>query len=333
LSRLQNIDLDANPGVKAAVMRVLGQVRGTPQLLQIVRQFKIKGEGSALLDLAIINSTNSTGADAMRLVLAEDNDNLLKTALAGTNGVAVAQALGGSAVREASPFLLPLVSDTARSLALRRESVRALAKSKDGAMQLLALAREQKLPTELKLLAASELNNASWPEVKTEAARALPLPKAAGAENLPPIADLIRRNGDPVRGAEIFKRETVGCNKCHLVKGDGTDFGPNLSEIGTKLGKEALYESILDPSAGIAFGFEGWQLDLTNGEEVSGLIVSETADEVAVKAVGGVITHYKKSDIARRVQQKLSAMPADLQRGMTTQDLIDLVEYLVSLKH
>ncbi|HVV73636.1 MAG TPA: hypothetical protein VHI52_19355, partial [Verrucomicrobiae bacterium] len=57
-----------------------------------------------------------------------------------------------------------------------------------------------------------------------------------------------------------------------------------------------------------------------------------TPDELAVKAVGGVVTRYKKADIARRTQQKLSIMPAGLEKTMSTQDLVDLVEYLSSLK-
>jgi len=333
LSRLQNIDLDANPGVKAAVTKVLDQVRGTPQFVQIVRQFKIKGQAPELLEVAIKNSTNSTGAEAMQIVLSEGSEDSVKAALAGTNNIAVVQALGGTGRSEAAKFLLPIITDASRSVALRRESVRALAKSKDGATDILELARNNKLLADLQLLAASELNNAAWPEIKTEAARDLPLPKAAGAEALPSIAELVHRTGDPARGAEIFKREAVGCNKCHQVKGEGVDFGPNLSEIGTKLGKEAIYESILDPSAGIAFGFEGWQLELSNGEEVSGLLVSETADEIAMKAVGGIVTRYKKSDVTRRTQQNVSLMPSGLQQAMTTQEFVDLVEYLASLKH
>jgi len=43
LSRLKGIDLDTNPVVKTAVLNVLDQVRGTPQLVELVRDFKIKG--------------------------------------------------------------------------------------------------------------------------------------------------------------------------------------------------------------------------------------------------------------------------------------------------
>ena len=118
----------------------------------------------------------------------------------------------------------------------------------------------------------------------------------------------------------------------HQVNGRGIDFGPNLSGIGAKLGKDALVESILDPSAGISFGYEAWQIELKSGDEAFGLIASETADELAIKAQGGIITRYKKSAIAKREQQKLSIMPVGLQQTMTTQEFVDLVEYLSSLK-
>ena len=130
----------------------------------------------------------------------------------------------------------------------------------------------------------------------------------------------------------MFRRETVGCFKCHQVKGQGIDFGPNLSEIGNKLAKEAIYESILDPSAGISFGYKAWQLEFKNGDDALGLITSETTDEVALKTVGGLVTRYKKADISRRTKQKLSIMPAGLEQTMSADDLVDLVEYLSSLR-
>ena len=45
-----------------------------------------------------------------------------------------------------------------------------------------------------------------------------------------------------------------------------------------KLGKEALYLSILEPSAGISFGYEAWLLKLKNGGEALGVITSSDAE-------------------------------------------------------
>ncbi len=332
LSRLTSVDLETNPAVKAAVLRVLGQVRGTPQFVELVRDFRIQGQDPLLLDAAIQNSSNSTGADAARLLLENQAFDLLKYSLNGANATKLVEALGNTSDKQIVPLLEPMVADTGRDVALRKQIVRSLALTREGAAALLKLAKEEKLPNDLKLTARAELHNVRWPELKAEAAQWLSLPQGQNAEPLPPISELAKRSGDPAKGAAVFRRDTVGCIRCHQINGEGVDFGPNLSEIGTKLGKDALFESILDPSAGISFGYEAWQIELQNGEEVFGLISSETSDEIAVKFQTGIVTRYKKSDLAKRDKQKLSIMPAELQQTMTTQGLVDLVEYLSSLK-
>ena len=169
-----------------------------------------------------------------------------------------------------------------------------LAQTQTGAAALLALARQDKLPDNLKFLAASALNTARWPEIKAAAAQVLPLPAGQNAQPLPPLAELVKMPGNAAKGAVIFRRENVGCIKCHQVLDEGRDIGPALSEIGTKLPKEALFEAILDPSAGISMGFEAWQLQLKSGDDAYGLKASETADEIAIKDINGLVTRYKK---------------------------------------
>ena len=88
----------------------------------------------------------------------------------------------------------------------------------------------------------------------------------------------------------------------------------------------------MDPSAGISFGFEAWEIQLKNGDEVSGIIASETEDEIVLKTAAGATSRQKRADIAKREKQKLSLMPAGLQQNMTTQEFADLLEYLASLK-
>ena len=334
LSRLQGVNLDQNPKLKETVLTILEKTRGTADFVRLVRQFNLTDQESGLLDAAIQNSANDTGAEAARLLLAAKNRGCLASALQGTNSSAaikVAQALGNSGEQGAVEFLLPLVAQAKGDPALRKQAVRSLAQTPDGAATLLGLAKDEKLADELKFIASSELNAVRWPQLKAEAAKILPLPPGRDAAPLPPVTELLKREGDAASGANVFARASVGCANCHQVNGQGVDFGPNLSEVGSKMGKDALYEAILDPSAGISFGYEAWQLTLKSGDEAYGLIVSDTADEVTIKAVGGIVTRYRKSDIARREQMMLSIMPAGLQQAMTTQELVDLVEYLSSL--
>ena len=335
LSRLKGIDLESNAAVKAAVLRVLEQVRGQPEFVELVRDFQITGQEASLLRMAIDHARASAGVEATRLLLENGQLDLCRCRLDGTSGAAaiqLAEALGNTAEKQIIPLLAPLLTDPKRGLDLRKQAARALAQTHEGAAAVLALARQDKLPADLKLTASVELNNIRWPALKAEAARLLPLPQSHNAEPLPLVSGLMERNGHAARGAEVFSRETVACHRCHQVNGQGIDFGPNLSEIGTKLAKDALYAAVLDPSAGISFGFEAWQIELKNGDEVFGLIVSETADEVAVKAQTGIVTRYKKDGIAKREQQKTSPMPVGLAQAMTVRELVDLVEYLASLK-
>jgi putative heme-binding domain-containing protein len=336
LSRMQGVDIEQNPKLKEAVLKVLQRTRGTPDFVKLVQQFKLKDQEPGLLEVAEKNPSSEEGVEAMRLILSSGKDTVIREALQSTNSdlaVRTAEAVGNAGEKQASlRLLLPIIEEPKNPAALRKQALRSLARTSEGAASILRLAKQDKLAEDLKFTASSELNRARWPSIKEQAARLLPLPQGQNSEPLPPLGDLLKMKGSIANGAKVFSSPTVGCNNCHQVKGQGIDFGPNLSEIGTKLGKDALYEAILNPSAGISFGYEAWQLQLKAGDEAYGLLAAETADEIAIKSVGGIVTRYKKSDILKKEQTKLSIMPAGLQQSMTTQELVDLVEYLASLK-
>jgi putative heme-binding domain-containing protein len=332
LKRLKGTDFESKPALKAAVLKVLDATRGSAQYVELVRELKIGGQSGPLLDYASQHPAEASGVDALRLVLTDGDTALIRNALTGPGAPGLIQALGNTGGKEAANLLLPLASKSPPDSTLSATAVRALAQTPDGATLLLESIANRALPEPMQTLAASELRRSTWPEIKAKVGELVPATVVPSAEPLPPIAVLTRRTGDAAKGAVVFRRETVGCVRCHQIDGEGTDFGPNLSEIGTKLAKEAIYEAILDPSAGIAFGYEAWEIELKNGDEAYGLLASETADELAIKSQSGIVSRYRKSDIARRVQQKTSIMPAGLADTMSQQDLVDLVEYLSSRK-
>lgn len=333
--RLKGMDLDANPALKAAVLRVVETTRGTPPFVELVRDFKLTDQETGLIEVAEKFPGDSAGAEAVRLLFDQDKAGLIARALDGASpesAIRLAQALGNSLDKRAVPLLVPLLARNPSDAAVRTATVRALARSQEGAAELLRLAGAGHLDDRARNTASLELATARWPAIKEEAARLLPLPTAGDGSALPPIAELVKLAGDPSRGAAVFRSERPACIKCHRVGSEGIDFGPALTEIGTKLGKEALYETILDPSAGISFGYEGWQVETRQGNELLGILVSETRDELSIKDQTGVITRVQTVDIIRRQRQELSVMPAGLAQGLTREDLVDLVEYLVTLR-
>ena len=112
----------------------------------------------------------------------------------------------------------------------------------------------------------------------------------------------------------------------------GKNVGPNLSEIGKKLSKEALWESMLFPSAAISHNFENWLVVDTDGNQFSGLLVSETDAAIELKDAKGLVRSIPKASIEEQKKQDISLMPADLQKTLTVAELVDVVEYLTTLK-
>ena len=244
------------------------------------------------------------------------------------------EALGNAGDRRAVPLLVEVVRDSASPVPARSQAIRALAGTEAGAAELLKAGEREQAGWDagLRTTAARALAQARWPTIREAAGRVFPVPRLADGAPLPGVVELSRRKGDPARGAGVFRSEKAGCIKCHRVEAEGVDFGPALSQIGGKLGKEALYEAILEPSAGISFGFEGWDFELRGGDTVSGRLASETAEELAVKQPAGVVVRVPKATVVRRVAQPLSVMPAGLGELLTVEELVDLVEYLTTLR-
>jgi putative heme-binding domain-containing protein len=226
-------------------------------------------------------------------------------------------------------LMTSVVLDSSRALDLRRMAVQSIGTGYNGWMRLIALARDKKLPKQLEPAASAALF-AAWPEIRDSAAKYLAPPPATtlDGKTLPPLTTLAARTGEATAGRAVFERS---CTACHVVGGTGTDFGPALTEIGDKLPKSGLLLAILDPSAGIGFGYEGWTVKTRDGQQLVGMITSETDDEVAMKLVGGIQRRVPKSTIVDRKRMETSLMPQGLERTMSEADLVNLVEYLSTL--
>jgi putative heme-binding domain-containing protein len=218
-------------------------------------------------------------------------------------------------------------------LGLRREALRTLARLRSGGSRVIELARAGKLPDDLKTEATTLLYAAPERRVRAAAAEVLPLPKMAGGRPLPPIGELIRRDGDPDRGRAVFFRAgTNSCGGCHRVQGRGHWVGPDLSTIGVKSGRDELIRSILNPSAAIGSNFRSLVLALDDGRVLTGLPVDESTDHLVLKTAAGDRITIRPGSIADRRTSDVSLMPEGLAQAMTETELVDLLAYLTTLR-
>lgn len=331
LLKLDKIELDEKQ--KTAVLRVIKFKEGTDEYVEMAEKFVIPELVPELLKLAAANADSTLGTNAARVALKLKNEDAWKVFLATDDAPAIklvtALALLGDA--HANHIVQPLLDHPERSLQIRTAAVATLGKNKPGATALVKMVEAGKLPADLQFAAANALLSHPDDDIRTAAAKHLKLPATADAKPLPPLTELVKRSGDTEKGKAIFAG--VGtCLKCHKVKGEGKEVGPDLSEIGTKLSKEAIYVSILDPSAGISHNYETHVVALDDGTVISGIIVSDTAAELQLKTSEAIIRKFPKEEIVKLKKQNISLMPADLQKALTADSLVDLVEYLTTLK-
>ncbi len=209
------------------------------------------------------------------------------------------------------------------------QAVRDLAHTPEGLRALIALAEENEFPDEMEEMAGVAVAVYGEDALRAEGLNHFPTPLTKDAAPVPPLSDLLSRSGNVELGEESF---VTNCKQCHVVDGQGTDFGPDQSDVGTRLSKRGLYEAILDPSAVIAPEYIPYLFKLKDGRTLTGFILEEAEGKVLLRIKDGIMEEFDVRDVAERREQSLSAMPSDVHQMMTIDGLVDLVEYLRTLR-
>lgn len=334
IRRLTADTVKADTRFTGVLNRTLKRLQGTQDFVDLVSRFELEHLYGDLLGIAQSNPTGQLGVAAIRTLMDKRQEQLLEAALGGADLDAVNNtitAIGSTRDNRGAKILQQLLNSADTDIEIRRAAVRGIAKSRQGMSALLSRIEDGKLDAALTSVAAAEMHQASWRDMREKAQQLFPLPPSKDAEPLPSIGALAKLRGDADRGKNVFEKAGT-CAKCHIVAGQGKEVGPNLSEIGSKLSREAMFESILYPSAGISHNYEAYNLLTTDGNQVTGLLTSSTDDEVVITSEDGIARKFQRDAIQLLNKQKISLMPSDLQKLMTKDELVDLVEYLMMLK-
>lgn len=316
----------AAPAMKAALDRYLASQDGSDAYFDYIDRFNLRDQMPVLLRHANNAASPMASQKALRQLVAWGEFAAIEKLVraAGERAPEMLGALGSTGMKPAAEWLASLV--VAEDSSLRPSALAALGRSRGGEQILLTLAQTDRLPDDASRITAGRILGASSDEgIRHQATQALAsmvqIPEGVA---LPPLAELASRHGDAENGRGVF---SLLCATCHQIGNEGVAFGPALTEIGSKLPKEGLLASIIDPNQGVSFGYEGWTVETRDGTTLVGLITSETDDSISVRSVGGLDSKLKKSDLIRRDKMSTSLMTA-LAPAMTEQQLVDLVAYL-----
>jgi cytochrome c oxidase cbb3-type subunit 3 len=144
-------------------------------------------------------------------------------------------------------------------------------------------------------------------------------------------SDTTASGGDPARGKAIFTGKG-NCVNCHRVRDNGSRLGPDLSDIGTKRRAVELKRSVLEPDAEVLPENRAYRIVTKDGTTINGRLLNQ--DAFTVQILDGrqqKLLSYQKSSLASYAFAEHSPMPS-YQGKLSSEELTDLVSYLVSLK-
>ena len=334
LSRIKTLDPKENAGDLEKLSATLDSLRGSRKFIELVGRFNLSDRYNEVLQIATEHPSDANGIEAIRMLLAKGQLDGIRSKLKEGDAeqvLALLKVLGNSTDNRAVMVLEPILDQDKKDYDTRREALRSLARIRKGAEILVELAEDQEIPQDLQVASAAELNKLPWKDLRERGSKVFPLSPSKENKPLPSIPDLARVRGEVQAGKQVFAEQGT-CAKCHIVQGQGKQVGPDLSEIGNKLSREALYESILYPSAGISHNYETYAIELADGNVVSGVLVSQSDEEFQIKDNEAVLRRFPIADVELIEKQPISLMPADLHKLMTEKELIDLIEYLTTLK-
>ena len=137
--------------------------------------------------------------------------------------------------------------------------------------------------------------------------------------------------GNPANGEKIYRNKQLGCVLCHAIGGAGGKVGPDLTSLGASTPVvDYIVESVLLPNKRVKEGFNSVQVTTKDGEDVSGNLVRESAEELILRDATAKEVSIPKRTIATR-KMGGSLMPAGLVDFISPQERLDLYAFLARL--
>jgi len=200
------------------------------------------------------------------------------------------------------------------------------------------LSRGHWTETVLGALERGVISNTDFSSVQKNFLRTYPVPavreRALAAFGPVPIKrpEVVRQyrpalglKGVATQGRGIFLER---CAACHRYGGEGRRVGPDLD--GARVaGKEKTMEAILEPNVDVRPEYQTYLLQSRTGQKFIGLIRGENPNAVTLVQPAEGESIWPRAGFVTTQAQTWSLMPEGMEKGMTTQGMADLLEYVV----
>lgn len=319
--------------VRQLVDDSLSLLKGQPEFIELTIRFGVTNQTALLLSTSSKFPRHPSSAQAIVYLLNIGEHRAVESYFKKNFDASLLAQLVRTSSTKAMDVALPFLFDRNLDPSAANELLSALCRQKEGAKRVLKALQSSPSEdvSELARQAVVIVKQTPWSQIRKGFEEMVPSSAVARSEELPERSELAKLKGNVEQGRIAFRQSRNTCVSCHRAEGWGKDVGPDLSEIGKKLGKDALYEAILDPSAGISVGYEGWEITLESGEEFSGILLSEQDGQITMRSLLGESVVIPQEDVFEKRRMSVSIMPSGLDQVISQTDLVNLVEYLSQL--
>ena len=147
--------------------------------------------------------------------------------------------------------------------------------------------------------------------------------------------------GNAAHGKGLFYGD-ANCSLCHMVEGKGGRLGPELTTVGGSRTREALIDSVRNPSRRLAWGlteatkefpqeYESVTVMTADKKEIKGVTLNEDSFSVQIMDTSEQVHLLEKDKLLSFQKSRQSAMPKYGVDILSDKDLEDIVAYLVSV--
>jgi cytochrome c oxidase cbb3-type subunit III len=147
--------------------------------------------------------------------------------------------------------------------------------------------------------------------------------------------------GNAAHGKELFYGDG-NCSLCHMVEGKGGRLGPELTAVGGSRTREAIIDSVRNPSRRLAWGlteatkefpqeYESITVVTADGKEIKGVALNEDNFSVQMMDQNEQIYLLEKDKLRSFRKSRESMMPKYNADVLSDNDLDDIVAFLVSV--
>ena len=147
--------------------------------------------------------------------------------------------------------------------------------------------------------------------------------------------------GNASRGKNLFYGD-ANCSLCHMVEGKGGRLGPDLSGVGGSRTREAIIDSVRNPSRRLAWGlteatkefpqeYETVEAVTADGKQIKGVTLNEDSFTVQIMDMNDEIHLVEKDKLRSFQKSRESMMPKYNADVLSDKDLDDVVAYLISV--